>query len=53
MILQIEQNETVTNVDVGDVSAMTPDEKTNALHTAMTDAGLDTNSPYIIQGEAE
>jgi len=52
MILQIEINGTTHNVDVGDVSAMTPDEKTDALNSAMTDAGLDPTAFYIILGEA-
>ena len=52
MILRIEQNGETHNIDVGDVSAMSPDEKTNALHTAMTDAGLEPNNFYIILGEA-
>lgn len=53
MILAIEINDTIHNVDVGDVSSMTPDQKTEALHTAMTDAGLNPNEWYIILGEAE
>ena len=53
MILKIEINDTIHNVDVGDISSMTPDEKTEALHTAMTDAGLDADGDYMILGEAE
>lgn len=53
MILQIEQNDTTTNVDIGDVNAMTADEKTQALDTAMTTAGLDPAGSYIILGEVE
>jgi hypothetical protein len=53
MILRIDIDGTVYNVDVGDLSAMSSDEKTDAVHTAMTDAGLDINKHYIILGEAE
>jgi hypothetical protein len=52
MILQINQNDTVTDVDVGDISTMSSDERTEHIHTKMTEAGLDPNSPYVILGEA-
>tara|TARA_E500000318_G_C3366678_1_gene136826 strand:- start:147 stop:305 length:159 start_codon:yes stop_codon:yes gene_type:complete len=52
MILNILIDETTHQVDVGDVSAMTNDQKTDALHTAMTDLGLDPTQAYVIVGEA-
>jgi hypothetical protein len=53
MILAIElQDGTVQNVDVGDLSSATMDEKTEALNTALTAAGIDLNN-YITLGEAE
>lgn len=52
MILRIEIEETIHEVDVGDVSAMDSDEKTVALETAMFNDGLDVNSAYVILGEA-
>lgn len=53
MILAIllENGQTI-QVDVGDVTNLTKDEKTQALNTALTQAGVDTNSGYIILGEA-
>ena len=51
MILLIDIDDTTHEVDVGDVSAMTPDEKTVALETAMFNLGLDVDSAYIITGE--
>ena len=54
MILEIQLNDgTTQNVDVGDVSAMTLDEKTTNLETKLTDAGIDPTGFYIVNGEAE
>ena len=52
MILRIEIDGTIHNLDVGDVSDMTPDERSQSLDVAMAQAGLDINSPYVILGEA-
>jgi|TARA_R110000822_G_scaffold134262_1_gene271890 hypothetical protein len=53
MILAIELLDgSVQNIDVGDLSSATMDEKTEALDTALSAAGIDLNS-YIILGEAE
>lgn len=51
MILLIDIDGTTHEVDVGDVSAIDSDQKTIALETAMFNAGLDVDSPYIILGE--
>jgi len=53
MIVNIQIDDTTHQIDIGDVSSMSKDEKTTALHTAMTDAGLDPNNFYLILGEAE
>lgn len=61
MILRIQIDDVEHNVDIGNLSYVnddgdtvdfTSDERTNALHTAMTDAGLDVDAPYVILGEA-
>lgn len=52
MILEIQLYDgTKQNIDVGDVSEMTMDERTNNLHAKMTEAGLDPNAFYMILGE--
>ena len=52
MILEIEFNDgTIQNIDVGDVSDLSNDEKTQALNQALIDAGYDPNKAYIIIGE--
>jgi hypothetical protein len=54
MILEIQLIDgTKQNVDVGDVSEMTSDEKTTNLETKLTDAGIDPTGFYIVNGEAE
>jgi len=54
MILTIQlHDESTQNIDVGDVSSSTNDEKTEALNTALTAAGIDPNGFYIVLGEAE
>lgn len=45
------QNNTTVDLDVGDVSEMSSDERTTALDNAMIDAGLDPNTFYVILGE--
>lgn len=53
MILEIQlQDGTTQNVDIGDVSEMTADEKTSTINTKLTDAGIDPNGYYMILGEA-
>jgi len=53
MILEIQfDNGTIQNIDVGDVSDLTIDEKTQALNQAFIDAGYDPTQAYIIIGEA-
>lgn len=61
MILRIQVEDTVHNIDVGDLTKVnddgdtidfTMDERSQALDVAMAEAGLDINSPYVILGEA-
>lgn len=53
MIIHVETESGTHNIDVGDTSSMTQDQKTEALHNAMTTAGLDPTAAYLITGSSD
>lgn len=52
MVVIVETADGTYNIDIGDITQMTNDERTTALHDAMIAEGLDPTEMYLLYGEA-